>query len=237
MRVAYCPLLYGAAYLHDAIASVASQVDRVYILYTASPSFGHPSSMVNPDSEEQLRSCVEPFGSLVQWHRGTWHGENHHRNAIMDLAPDADLILPIDSDEIWNADDLSRCIAEASKSSARNFLIQGWFHFWRSFGWACRDVWAPVRIINPRGSGEATLQGCVYHFGYAISEQLMRFKWSCHGHIAELRPEWMEDIFVTNRRTDCHPVVRDWWNAQPFDRRELPISLRLNPNYDLDLIV
>ena len=236
MRIAYCPVHYGSTYFREAIESVAPHVEKVFILYTRTPSFGHGTSVRCPESEEQLRACTESFGNLVQWHVGSWNAENQHRNTIFRLCPEADTVLPFDSDEIWKPDDLVRCIAEAEQSPARNFLIQGWFHFWRSFDYACSDVWAPVRIIRPKGIGDTTLQGCVYHFGYAIPENLMLYKWMIHGHLRELRPEWMKDVFLANRKTDCHPTTRNWWNAMPFDKTTLPDSLKAHANYGKELI-
>ena len=236
MRIAYCPVLYGAAYFREAAAAVAPHVDKIVALYTRNPSFGRGTTLRCPDSEDQMRACLDPFGSLVEWYVGQWFNEGQHRDTIFRLYPNADTVLPFDTDEVWNGDDLTRCIAEAESSPSRNFLIQGWFHFWRSFGYACTDVWAPVRIIRPKGSGDVTLHGTVYHLGYAISPELMKFKWSCHGHYNELRPEWMNDIFLANVKNNCHPTTRNWWNAEPFDKNTLPLTLKAHPNYGKELI-
>lgn len=236
--IAFCPLFYGASYFKEAADSVAPHADLIHVLYTRQPSFGHRTTLRNPDSEESLRACVEHLGDQVEWHIGQWGSEGQHRDAIMAIAPDADIILPFDSDEIWSQTDIVRCIEEAKASTARNFLIQGWFHFWRSLGWANSDTWAPVRIIRPRGHGDATLHGTVFHCGYAISPELVAFKQSCHGHKSEWRPRWFEDIFMAwpERKTDLHPTTKLWWNALPFRADELPQCLREHPNFGKEVI-
>lgn len=235
-RIAYIPLLYGASYLREAAMSVAPHVDKIHVLYTKSPSFGHGTTLQNPDTEEMLRERIEPLGKQVEWHTGNWRSEEQHRNAIFSIAPDATTILPLDSDEVWSEDDLVRCIDIAERSEGRNFLIQGWHHFWRSFGYSCQDVWAPVRIIRPQGRGDVILRGLIYHFGYCITPELMRFKISCHGHHDEWRKNWFEDKFLANAKEDVHPTCLNWWNAEPFDKTTLPNLLKENPNYWKEVI-
>jgi hypothetical protein len=233
---AYCPLLYGREYLRQAIDSVADFADKILILYTDRPSYGHDTDLPNPDSEESLRACVEHLGSRVTWHRGSWNNEGDHRNTAISMLDGSDLILPFDSDEIWQQKSLARCIEIAKRSNARNFLIQGWYHFWRSLHWACQDVWGPVRIIKPHGIGDETLHGTIFHCGYSQAVETIRYKMSCHGHHNEIRPEWFDKIFLPNRREDCHPVVKFWWNAKPLDPSLLPQSLKDHPNFGKLLI-
>jgi hypothetical protein len=236
--VAYCPCHYGSAYFKQAVETVAPFADRVIILYTAQPSFGFQANSACPDTEAVVRACCDGVGPKLEWHCGNWPTEGAHRDTIFRLAPDAELILPFDSDEVWDADALAACIDHARGSTARTFRIQGWFHFWRSFDWCCRDVWAPVRIIKPGGVDSAELQGRVYHFGYAQPEATIRYKMSIHGHKNELRLRWFEDIFMRwpERNTDLHPTTLNWWNAEPFDKRTLPKVLHDHPFYSLDVI-
>lgn len=239
MRViSYLPVHYGS-YLRQAVEAVAPFVDRIVVLYTPTPSYGHGTPLACPHSEEWLRAQCDGVAGKLTWHRGTWHKEGEHRDTIFSLAPDADLILPVDADEVWSADALARCIKEAYNSPARNFLTTGFEHLWRSFHWACHDPWGPVRLIKPRGSGDQYIGGKVWHLGYAETEEVMRYKWSCHGHQSELRPGWFNDIFMgwPTRRNDLHPVViNDWWRVDPVDPEVLPECLRTHPNFGKDII-
>lgn len=236
--VSYVPLHYGS-YLRQAVESVAPFVDHIVILYAPTPSYGHDTNLKCPHSEEWLRAQCDGVAGKLTWHRGTWGKEGEHRNTIFDLAPDADLILPVDADEVWDADALARCIKEAYDAPSRNFLTTGFVHLWRSFGWACRDVWGPVRIVKPGGRGDQYINGKVWHLGYAETEEVTRYKWGgCHGHQNELRPRWLEDVFMgwPVRKDDLHPCVRDWWNAEPVDKTTLPECLHAHPNFGKEVI-
>jgi len=232
----YVPLHYGREYLKWAVEAVEPFVDRVLVMYSPQPSFGRGGGGC-PDNEEQLRACCDGLGDKLIWESGSWGSEGDHRGHAVNRLAGYDIILPVDADEVWDREALQNCLTTAADSSAARFLVGGFIHFWRSFGWCCRDVWAPVRILKPRGAGDATIGGKVYHFGYAQSFQTVAYKWTVHGHQNELRPDWLQGIFGDpTRRRDLHPCVLDWWNAEAFDREALPDSLKSHPYYSLDLI-
>jgi len=108
------------------------------------------------------------------------------------------LVLVLDYDEVWPIETLSAVLNHVYQAnSARNWLLNFSAHFWRSFSWACHDENWPVRIIDTRhdkGIGYIPTElGPVYHFGYCVSDAIMRYKWQCHGHKDELRPNWFEE--------------------------------------------
>lgn len=232
----YIPALYGTEYMRQSVEALAPHVDRLIVLYTPEPSFGHRTSMPCPDTEEQLRACCDGVGAKLHWVRGTYGNEGQHRSTVLALAPDADLIVTADTDEVWCEEALARCIREAFDSPSRNFLVQGFEHLWRSFNFVCRDVWGPVRLIKPSGAGDQYIQGRVWHFGYAQAVQTVAYKISCHGHKAEWRPEWWTEIFLANRHNDCHPTCFGWWNAMDYDSSLMPLSLRNHPNFGKEVI-
>jgi len=104
--------------------------------------------------------------------------------------------------------------------------------------WAWTDCWPPVRLIKPTGKPgqNAVVKGRVFHLSYAEPEEIVKFKWSVSGHKRELRSEWMEDIFLANRRTDCHPTTKLWWNAIPFDKSTMPDCLKSHENFHKEII-
>lgn len=115
-------------------------------------------------------------------------------------------------------------------------------HFWRSFGWACRDAAMPVRVINPRmPTGDAYLNlPPVLHFGYCRIPEAIQYKIETHGHRSEWRSEWYEQTFLVwrpdNGNRDLHPTNRDYWTAKPYDRATLPALLHDHPYYGLEVI-
>jgi hypothetical protein len=251
--VGVTPLHYGTAYLPYALRAIEPFVDKVIIAYTAQPSYGHPATLPIPagESEAELRATCDFLGNKLEWHSGQWTSEGAHRNETYRLAGDCDLILQVDSDEIFNSRSLDRCLKEAyDGKSARygiggNPVIEGlgWCHFFRSFSTVCYDApqhaRAPVRILKPSGEGVSNLKGTVCHMGYAIPDALLRYKLSCHGHHNELRPGWIHEVWdkFPDVTTNVHPVSSDgFWNIVKFVKELLPDDLKAHPFYDLDVI-
>jgi hypothetical protein len=159
----------------------------------------------------------------------------------------ADLVVVVDYDEIWPQDILALFLSEVwEKGVARNNLVN-MIHFWRSFNWGCPDQGWPVRIIDLRyNNGTHYLPselGRVFHFGYAVTDQVMRYKWEIHGHKNEMRPGWLTDIWPAwPPRDNCHPTNgrneagKPFWTPEPFDKGKLPDFMRAHPFWELDKI-
>ena len=158
------------------------------------------------------------------------------------------MILVLDCDEIWNSEVLQRVLEYAwNENKARNWLIN-FTHLWRSFEWCCRDQNWPVRIIDLRHKNDSVAYlpkelGEIYHFGYTVSDKLMRYKWEIHGHKAELRPGWLDKHWSWwPPQENCHPTNDrneegvGFWNPELFDKRELPLLMRNHPFYGLKKI-
>lgn len=232
----YTICLYGLDYLSFALKSVSPLVERSYVLYTPHPSHGHSSPLNPPESREEIMASIPEWGKLTWVDTDGFYDEGPQRDyAVNMLTRDgADLILNLDYDEIWSVDVLDRAIKEVwDRNIARNWLVN-MIHHWRSFGYACYDDGWPVRLIDTRklkgveylGSNEI---GRVNHFGYAITDKILRYKLSCHGHKDELRPNWYEEKWLAwPPPKDCHPtngIKQDgtgWWDPVPFDKNLLP---------------
>jgi hypothetical protein len=223
MRIAYCALHYGKEYLAWAVRSVQESVDQFHVLYTERPSYGHPTNMTCPDSEEELFAEAHRFSSIpIVWHRGHWTSEGDHRNAIYKVAETvgASQVLVVDADEIWQPGQVEKAfvMADGIKSWSGTCGVN-MVHLWRSFNWVNVDHWMPIRVLNVGYSGpQGFLSGLnpVIHAGYAQSVALTRYKWSCHGHQAELRPNWLEEKFIGWKPgdKDVHPTTIDIWNPE-----------------------
>lgn len=245
---AYTPLLYGKDYLGYAIRAVYDLVDEFHILYTPKPTFGHGVHLKPPESEAELKAAAFAFGDpgdKIRWHTGDWSGEGQHRSAIEDLSR-ADTLLALDADEVWDPDYLQHCLDYVSRKPARQNLLTGMTHLWRSFGWACRDQMAPCRIVmrnlpDPHGINYLpSLDGSAFsvlHFGYAQRPSLTRYKWQVHGHQSELRDGWLDGKFLKwPPGEDVHPTCERTWTPEPLDRSLYPSLLRQHPFYEADPI-
>jgi hypothetical protein len=243
--VAYVALHYGRDYLDAAIRSVIDHVDELHVIYTAVGSHGHRTEVPCPETRDELYEIAYTAARhKLMWHEGVWPYEGAQREAILDYAPDADIILVLDADEVW-ADGLAeRAIAFAQTANTRRIRVP-MLHLWRSFrrGFA-HDPAYPHRVIVPHApEGDTTLPTYddsqrIWHFGYAQRSEIVRYKLLTHGHRGEFRRDvdWFNDVFMTNRQHDCHPVGSDAWNCELIDQRALPLPLFDHPYRWLEMI-
>lgn len=218
--IAYCPIHYGKDYLKASIESYTDLVDEIYMLYSPTPSYGHTGNLINPDSEQELKHIALQFRK-VHWIKVHTGQEASHRSMINQYSNGADLIIATDSDEVWNTESLEKAIPWCLEQPFGNFGVTGFRHFWRSLSKVCHDGFIPIRMIRPGLKGETRVEATIYHFGYCITSEMMRYKWSIHGHKDELRPGWIEDTYLSDKVIDLHPVAIGLWNATYYDKNEI----------------
>lgn len=254
--VGYTALRYGADYLGWAIRSIIDNVDEHHILYATRPSHGHWSDVPCPDSEDELREIAwQAAGSKLKWHRGDWLQEGQQRNSILEYAPDADVILTLDSDEIWPEGMAEKAISRTIQYPTIRYFRAEMIHYWRSF-YKCvlHDPAYPARVINPRGTDDKLFyvdahrmnyvdgvdhRLMINHMGYATTPEIVAYKWQIHGHKNELRTDvnWFKDVFMANRQTDCHPVGSEHWNPEPVNPLDyMPHWMEQHPFFDKEVI-
>lgn len=245
MIVGFSALHYGRPFLKESLLSVAYAVDQWVFAYSPTGSHGYRTQDRCPDTEDELREIADKalaqYGVPYIWHKGEWPYEGAQRDMVFNLAPNADLVLVVDSDEIWQTGAALSAVRVGLEMKARSGRVK-FAHFWRSFSWVCRDAAMPVRVINPRfANGEAYLElPEIYHMGYAQPPSLIAYKIKTHGHRGEWRAEWFAQTFMPwtpgNGSTDLHPTNRDFWTAQPFDKARLPDLLHEHPYYGMEVI-
>lgn len=244
MIAAYACLNYGREYLAWSIRSVIDYVDVYVVLYSPVGSHGHAAGVACPETRTELYAIARTAaGSKLLWIDGRWAHEGFQRDNIFEVVPDADVIIPVDYDEVWQSGLIERAIAVASTGRVRNYRVP-MRHYWRSFRrCVLHDPAYPVRAIAPKiPGGEATLDAgalAINHFGYAISPAMMAYKWLIHGHKNELRRDvdWFKDVYLANRQTDCHPVGSVYWNPETVDPWEyLPAWMKEHPLANCEVI-
>lgn len=244
--VGFTALHYGADYLSHAIRSVAPAVDQWVVAYTSTGSHGHQAAVPCPETEAELRAIAEAAcaesGTPLLWYGGQWRYEGQQRDSVFQMVPDADLVIVVDADEVWEPMAVESVIYQGARMKARSGRVP-FRHFWRSFGWVCRDAAQPVRVIRPSMHNDDAYLSVppVNHFGYARKPADIAYKIQTHGHKGEWRPEWYEQTFLpwrpgNGRDSDLHPTNRDFWTAEPYDRQQLPDVLRGHPYWGMEVI-
>lgn len=243
--IAYTALHYGRDYLGSAIRSVIDAVDEYHVLYTAQGSHGTRTALPCPETRDELYTIAEAAaGAKLRWHDGDWLYENQQRESILRYAPDADVILVLDADEIW--EDVGRALEDATGYNVWRVRLP-MVHFWRSFHKAILlDPAFPERVINlrkahqiPVYTTQRKLSGLICHMGYAQRAEIVEYKQHVHGHAAQWRTDcnWFEDRFLANAQIDCHPVGSEYWNPEPVNPWDyLPEWMKDHPYADLEVI-
>lgn len=246
--IGYTALRYGADYLGWAIRSVIDHIDEYHVLYATKPSHGHPSDAPCPDSEDTLHEIAwQEAGTKLRWHRGEWAHEGFQRDSILQYAPDADVILSVDSDEIYSPlliQSINTYLKHYADATQVRYIRLPFIHYWRSFHRCIlHDPAYPARLTFPKViDGVNTWRssmGVVNHMGYATRPDIVAYKWKIHGHLNELRRDvdWFNDVFIANRQTDCHPVGSEFWNAEPVEPLDyMPKWMVQHPFFNMDVI-
>jgi len=249
--LAYIPLHYGKEYLETTIKSIEDHVDRILIIYTCSPSYGHLSQEGCPETEEELQELAFDTSEKIQWFRINCRGserinrENQHREIAFRYVRDSDdLILTADSDEVWDPRSLGETLEDARKTDSRYIGINGFVNFWRDFDHIVNDSFRPIRVHNlrSRNRNSAEVKGTIYHFGYAQRREIMEYKFKVHGHKNEIFSNYLGQKFYAWSGIGCgvthlHPASQDVWiEAERYDKEQLPEILKDHPNFDKSLI-
>lgn len=240
--VAVSRVHYGVDYLHAVIKSTEPIAAHHVVLYTPTPTFGNDPGMPCPDSREALLGQA----TLAGGDRLHWLDIDPSVNTVIDLYPDADLILELDADECLHQNLAIDIVAryEAGELTQRRYRLP-MIHHWRCFNYACTDGQWPTRLYLPQvaGGGDAAWYppDCGYylhHFGYARRDVDMQYKLACSLHRSEFRVNWWNDIYCQfpERLTDLHPVSLDFWNAEFIEDSRLPAVLINHPYRGLEII-
>lgn len=244
--VGFTCLHYGKDYLEWAIRSVIDHVDEHWCVYSPIGSHGHHTDRPCPDTREELYVAAQRgAGDKLRWFEGTFRHEGEHRGMIHTLAPDADVILVVDADEIWPLGLAEALINQPNGVSYPGRLRLPIIHYWRSFYRAIiHDPAFPVRVIYPKADmGEMTFilpkESPINHMGYAQRPEIVEYKQHTHGHKGEWRKDdWFNTIFMDEtRRTDLHPVGSQYWDYEDIDPwRYLPDFMREHPYANREII-
>lgn len=192
--ISYTALHYGRDYLYYAIKSVIDHVDKHYVLYTPIGSHGHRTPIPCPETRDELFAIAQSAaGDKLVWVDGVWPYEGAQREHIHVVAPDADVVLVVDADEVWGEGLADKAIR---MGTIQYPTVRIWrspiIHYWRSF-YRCvlHDPAFPVRMILPKApvSDEVFyvdkrqdngLKAVINHFGYAQRPEIVEYKQHTH---------------------------------------------------------
>lgn len=236
---------YAGDYLREALLSVIDHVDKFVVAYSRQPSQGHGTDLKCPDSEEYIyQTCIEVLKDKLIWDASDRYGsESEHRNIKYKYSAGYDLVLTVDSDEVYKSDELPASFEYAYWGIEKYYGVDGFINFWRSFEYACYDGFRPIRLENlhrKNNTQNLGLKQTIYHFSTCQPEAIMRYKYLVFGHAHEVKKNWLDEVFYkwtpNNQIQDLHCVSYNLWNAVPFDKNTLPDSLKMHNNFNKLLV-
>ncbi len=235
--------LYGSDYLEWGLRSIRDSVEECWVLYTNTPSFGHGTDLPCPDTREQMFELAKRgAGNKLRWYEGAYSGEGQHRDMIYQLAPDADIVLVVDTDEVYEPGLADEVIHFLETSNAKSLKIPV-SHAWRSFyKWILNDGMHGEHAHAPKHTGDYRVpfetDKRIFHYGYAQRLEVMYYKQFTHGHKPEWKWDWYDTKVLPNAQKDVHPVINEVWNPEPADPFTfgLPEWMKEHPYAFLDVI-
>lgn len=245
----FVPIHYGVEYLPACLTVLKEFCDKVYVSYTHEPSHGS-QAIVNgkkiscPESKNEIKTIShDVLKDKIIWEEfKSFHIEAQHRNTVFNHSGGYDVIVSADSDEVYDRESFMDGVKMTYDSEYRFNGTSRFINFWRSFDFTVSDSFSPIRMTNLRRSGGVGhgLPCKIYHFGTCQRREVMEYKYLCHGHKHELRPNWLSDVYYAwtpeNNITNLHPVANGIWNATPFDKSTLPDYLKSHPNFNKVLV-
>jgi len=259
MKIAgYIMVHYGADYLAECIQSLSYICDKIIIIYTDRPTHtdmdiinGKPAAY-KPIGEDirTLQQIAYDASNKVVWISINMEDqtrrvftEGAHRNLAFEYSQGFDMLVTLDTDEVWEPADIEASIREASGINSRYIGVDGFINFWRSFDYYLIDWFHPHRLHNLRSTiidKGVSVKSKIYHFGYAIKPELMKYKMHIHGHKSEIRPGWFD---IWNNWTPdqlhgkFHMVSEQiWHDINLFDKNTLPTILRNHKYFNTPII-
>lgn len=245
--VAFATLHYGLDFLRESVRSVIDAVSEFWFIYTPTPTFGFQTDAVCPEHAYDLyEAAQEAAGNKCHWFTASPHqfrNEGEHVDYSRVLAPDADVYVRLDVDEVWTAGLLQAGIDFAVRENVRSVRLP-MVHLWRGFYKGITDDPAyPDRITYMRGAlgTDRTFRdaGVIWHFGYAQNSAVVKYKQDISAHRNEWRADWYDTKFAVNAQVDVHPVNGNgWWNPTDVDpfALGLPEYMRQHPYAALEVI-
>jgi len=227
----FCVLHYGVETLKEAISSVLPWCDHFLVLYSPAPSFGQLQKEPLPSSESMnnLHDICEELkkksGKKFTWLRIQAYRESTHKDYAHDFAKKNgfDVSVCVDSDEVWRSG-LDECLIKAFHGNYAAYEVDGFRHFYRNRAeYITDDSLITTRIFNYNNLVYNTgkIEGAlINHYGYSVSEELMKYKLSMirpHSGFYQTWEEyekksWDKNLYLlSDRDYFLHPFSVNMW--------------------------
>jgi len=256
-------VFYGADYIEYSLRSVYPFVDYILIaLGKESWAVGADGKRYKPidNVKEKIRHFMkeEDIDHKIIFFEGMWSSDTAQRNFLIERCNGlVDYALLVDSDEIWDADQLGALIKDVEDNPDTLVFSVGIKQYFRSLFWRFDDSGGRVNYVfkvpevrhkwiragelaDVRSNDELVgrrVPVWYHHFGYAFPSKLIKQKITFWGHCGEVVPNWFDEIFMKWRPGKGLPAMaptgQDW---SKLEKCKLIKSLRGHPFAKKELI-
>jgi len=190
------------------IQAMQDRVDEIVVLNSLVPWQGEVETLDN------TAAIAESLGATVISY--DWATEQDQRNAGQEYLADYDWIIVMDPDEFMLEEDWFDFMHFLQDADQDAYVCSEQFTYWKK-GFVIHPpedykqiiaVRPNVRFIDKRVVDTAWGYAPVplHHFSWARTNEETLRKISHYAHAHELDPRWYEDVWLSERTTDLHPL-------------------------------
>jgi glycosyltransferase involved in cell wall biosynthesis len=250
---AMCPIYDDVQWLQETIEGAYPEVDRIYLFVADKPWHGQPR---RPGAVLRAMKAISQLSDpdlKIEILHDIWPNEETTRNEAMRIFREAgaDYCMFLDSDEIWDPDDLRRARAIISAGLDVQYWYIHWYVYWKTREYriaheGCPLVfvkldgqtkiqWLRAQIPGNRQTMDRTVAS-IHHMSYAHSDEEIRNKIAnfqgAYG-VNGTNENWFELVWKAwdqdHDLRNLHPVrgdAKDFECAVRVTEAELPPGLR-----------
>lgn len=231
-------VFYGEAFLEYSLRSIYPYVDYIQLAIGEKSWKNHENKRFNPIDDvlgvaQRFKRENDPEGK-VNIYTGVWDSDTEQRNFLLNRARDiADFAMLVDSDEVWEPDQIKKLIKFIKEDSKTAFPADVYavaiIHYYRSLYWRYGDIGASVNYVyrihpdlshtwirhamkDRKDANVVKVPVWYHHFGYAYPSKVVGKKVKFWGHSNEVAKNWYTNVFKKWKpgKLALSPTGQDW---------------------------
>jgi glycosyltransferase involved in cell wall biosynthesis len=190
------------------IQSMQDRVNEIVVLSSTKPWQG-----VGNGEKDKTAAIARSLGCAVIEY--DWADETSQRNAGVDYCSDFDWLIVLDPDEFISNEDWDKFMECLEKAEAPAYIVEHQRVFWKHEEVFPHSDYQQLIALKPKQVRfvDKRVVNSVYglapvdllHFSWARTDEEVLSKISHYSHANELIPDWYENVWKKNRRTNLHP--------------------------------
>jgi hypothetical protein len=244
--VANYTIFYGAEFLKESVKSIYKQADKIQIAVGLQSWKNHKGIRFGPiDNTIEVAENLDDPDNKIVLYKGIWDSDTEQRNFLLDKCiGEYDYAMLIDSDEVWEEDQLKGLLDYAKEDLERfgpvgrekKVIAVGIIHYFKSLYWGYKGETQKVNYLfradgsvrhewirHPGVVDTGRVDVYYHHYGYAYPSEIIKKKIAMWGHSGEVAETWYKNIYLPWKPNDgqaqAWSPTGDLW--EPLIKREI----------------